>query len=82
MKKMSATQSSDSSDGSFYDPVARGIEEGAQASKVRVIFVEDEEYLREVLVAIHTRFGHEVRGVADGKALDGLLCNFVPDVVV
>ncbi len=79
---MSLKKPSDSHDRSSNDSVASGSGSSALASKVRVIFVEDEEYLRDVLVAIHTRFGHEVRGAADGEALDSLLHDYIPDVVV
>ncbi|MEI6874952.1 MAG: response regulator transcription factor, partial [Spirochaetota bacterium] len=52
------------------------------APKLRVIFVEDEEELREVLVAVHSRFGHDARGCGDGASLDRLLADYPADVIV
>ena len=59
-----------------------GAGKGGRAPKLRVIFVEDEDELRELLVAILTRFGHDARGAGDGVALDRLLADYPADVIV
>lgn len=51
-------------------------------TKLRIIIVEDDEFSRVMLETILTRFGHDVRGVADGKALDLALADYTADIVV
>lgn len=51
-------------------------------SKLRIIIVEDEEELRNVLVAIFSRLGHDVRGAGDGASLDLALSDYPTDMLV
>jgi DNA-binding response OmpR family regulator len=50
--------------------------------KLRIIIVEDEQELRNVLVTVLSRLGHDVRGVGDGTSLDRALADYPADVVV
>lgn len=52
------------------------------ASKLRIIIVEDEEELRSVLVAVLSRLGLDVRGVGDGASLDFVLVEYPADIIV
>jgi DNA-binding response OmpR family regulator len=55
---------------------------GHQAPQMRIALVEDQEELRNVLEAILSRLGHDVRSAGDGLALDRVLADFPADVVV
>jgi DNA-binding response OmpR family regulator len=50
--------------------------------KLRIIIVEDEHELRNVLVTVLSRLGHDVRGVGDGISLNYALADYPADVVV
>ncbi len=54
----------------------------ANKPKLRIIIVEDDQELLTVLVTLFIRFGHDVRGVGDGSALDLALADYPADVVV
>ncbi|MDD2364636.1 MAG: response regulator transcription factor [Desulfuromonadaceae bacterium] len=51
-------------------------------NKLRIIIVEDEEDLLNVLVEILLRLGLDVRGVSDGTSLDLALADYPADIVV
>ena len=50
--------------------------------KLRIIIVEDEQELQQLLVTVLSRFGHDVRGVGDGISLDRALADYPADIVV
>jgi len=50
--------------------------------KLRIIIVEDEPELQQLLVTVLSRFGHDVRGVGDGISLDRALADYPADIVV
>jgi DNA-binding response OmpR family regulator len=52
------------------------------ATPLKILIVEDEVPLLDALVKIFTRFGHDVRGVGDGKAMDAALADYAVDIVV
>ena len=50
--------------------------------KLKILIVEDEVLLRNALVKIFSRFGHDVQGVDDAIAMDAVLAGFKPDIMV
>jgi DNA-binding response OmpR family regulator len=52
------------------------------AQPLRIVIVEDNEELRDILVSGLRHFRHDVRGAADGIALDKMLVQAPADVVI
>ncbi len=54
----------------------------AAALPFRLVVVEDDNELRDILVTGLTLFGHNVRAAADGAALDSALAESAADIVI
>lgn len=54
----------------------------AGTDKTRVLVIDDDDLIRDTLLAILMKGGYEVEVASDGRELEGLLATFAPDVLI